>query len=87
MNFTAKNFTTIYVCSICGKSFKRNEHLKTHQSSVHEKVKVECNFCKKKMHPSAYKRHVKYACKNQTVNQDYAKSGDGVECLNEEYLL
>lgn len=85
MYFTARGATLNFVCHICGKSFKRKEHLKTHQTSVHEKVEVECNFCKKKMHPSSYNRHVKYVCA-YAINQDQTEVEDDVVHLNEEFL-
>ena len=37
----------MFTCQICGKSFKKNAHVKTHIENVHTGEQVQCGVCKK----------------------------------------
>lgn len=51
----------------CSKIFRRSDHRKTHEKSVHEKNKVSCNLCKKMFHPSAFHRHIEQSCRQKGI--------------------
>lgn len=57
-----ENVCNEFVCDVCGRVFKRKDHLKTHTESLHEKKKIKCRFCSKMLHPLSYSRHIKQAC-------------------------
>ena len=37
----------MFTCHICGKSFKKNAHVKTHIENVHMGEQVQCSVCNK----------------------------------------
>ena len=37
----------VFTCQLCGKSFKKNAHVKTHIENVHAGEQVQCGVCKK----------------------------------------
>lgn len=57
------------VCSMCGKSFKRKEHLNVHIKSVHDKIKFKCIMRSKSMCESSIVRHLRKTCKKMVRHQ------------------
>ena len=39
----------MFTCKMCGKSFKKNAHVKTHIENVHDGAQVQCGVCNKVM--------------------------------------
>merc|ERR1712183_314315 len=37
----------LFTCQMCGKSFKKNAHVKTHIENVHDGAQVQCGVCNK----------------------------------------
>ena len=37
----------IFTCQMCGKTFKQNNHVKTHIENVHTGEQVKCSVCNK----------------------------------------
>lgn len=42
-----ENGIKIFSCQMCGKSFKKNAHVKTHIENVHTGSQVQCVVCNK----------------------------------------
>lgn len=60
-------------CDLCGKVFKRKEHIKNHLNA-HLKKRSICSLCGRWFHPLALKRHKEQICsgipkKNYPCNQ------------------
>ncbi|KAK1712334.1 hypothetical protein BDP67DRAFT_467694, partial [Colletotrichum lupini] len=46
----------LHVCSICGRSFMRRDHLKRHKQTHITEKPIECNYCGRKFARSATPR-------------------------------
>ena len=58
------NFTYIYKCDSCDKSYKQKRGLTIHKENVHERKSFECAICRKQFHLKVLIKqpYQKYAC-------------------------
>ncbi|KAL6454236.1 MNL1 Transcriptional regulator MNL1 [Candida maltosa Xu316] len=79
----------IYLCNLCQRRFKRQEHLKRHFRSLHTFEKpYDCSICHKKFSRSDnLNQHLKIHKQEEEEKEALAASGEATQTKDEEVIM